>query len=118
MKYLKSGIAALIVVVVIGASALLMATGAAFSGLWEADSAFTADQGKRAFAIAEACLEDRLERLREDPAYSGNALPDLNSGSCIINMALPNITVEGIYSNYRKRIQASINITNSPATGN
>ena|SRR3989344_6192053 len=123
MQAYKTGIAALIVIVVIGTAALILSLGATFSGLWEADSTFTEDNGRRAFAVAEACLEDTLGRLRGNLAYDGSMSPPIISGSCIISIVplsgpTRTVTVDGTSGNYTKKLIASINITTSPSTGN
>ncbi|OGZ56869.1 MAG: hypothetical protein A3J04_00185 [Candidatus Ryanbacteria bacterium RIFCSPLOWO2_02_FULL_47_14] len=88
MNTRKSGVAALLVVVVLGATALLMTLGATFLGLGEIDQAFTLSLGARARSVAEGCAEYALEQLRENPAYTGGDLPTFTDGSCTVSVNL------------------------------
>lgn len=114
MEYYQRGIAALVTVVIIGASVLFMATGAAFLGFWEADSSFIENEGKRALAVAEACLEDTLVRLRRDPNYNGGAPPTFSSGSCSASVAgggsIRLVDAVGYVGKHRKLIRADITL--------
>lgn len=66
----RSGFAALLAIVVIGAAALIMAYNASLLGLGELESGYTSQRGAEAFAIADGCMEEALRRLRINPSLS------------------------------------------------
>lgn len=59
------------------ASVLLLSTSAARTGL-------SLKHSSEALALAQACAEHALLRLRGDSSYSGNELLDLGNGTCEI----------------------------------
>jgi|SRR3989344_2986557 len=117
----KSGIAALFVVVVLGAASLILAMSATFLGLGEIEEAFEATRGGRAFSIADGCLEDTLERIRENPNYDGSIPPTFADGSCtiIVTSSGPQrtVAVEVTSGNYKKKVQAAVTLTIDGTTG-
>ncbi len=117
----KSGIAALFVVVVLGAASLVLALSATFLGLGEIEEAFEATRGGKAFSIADGCLEETLERIRENPNYDGSSPPTFTDGSCTI-IVTPSglqraVAVEGAFGDYTKKLQATVTLTIDGATG-
>jgi len=70
----KAGIAALFTVIVIGSAGLLMAYGAVMLGIGELELGYTASRGAEAFALADGCVDEALERLRVNESYSGGIL--------------------------------------------
>ena len=82
----RSGFAALLAIVVIGAAALIMAYNSSLLGLGELESGYTAQQGSEAFSLAEGCMEEALRRLRIDPSgFSSMALLSFTGGgSCSV----------------------------------
>ena len=83
----RSGFAALLVIVTIGAAALIMAYNASLLGLGELESGFTSQQGSEAFSIADGCLEEALRRLRLSPTLSGTLTPPVaGGGSCSVTI--------------------------------
>ena len=81
----QRGIAALIVVALIGAAALIMAFSASWFGVVDLDTAYVAKKGEEAAALADGCLDNALQRLRFDINYAGETL-SFGGGSCIINV--------------------------------
>ncbi len=115
----RSGIAALFIVVVVGASALLMALGASKLGIGELTSGFIGAKGDEMLALADGCLEEALERIRYNKNITvdelKNNLPSYTNGSCIIQAVYlaPHITltITARYREYNKIIRAKINPT-------
>lgn len=112
-KY-HSGVAALFVIVVVGASALLMAVGASFLGIGELTSGFVSARGDEMLALADGCLDEVLERVRYNPAIT---LAELAANPppypCTINAVsagpLITVTVTASDNQYYKKIIATIN---------
>ena len=76
----QSGFAALLVIVAIGAAALIMAYNASILGLGDLESGYTAQQGSRAFEIADGCLNEALRRLRITPGMTSMSPPPVAGG--------------------------------------
>lgn len=112
----KAGIAALFTVIVIGSAGLLMAYGAVMLGIGELELGYTASRGAEAFALADGCVDEALERLRVNESYSGGILT-LPNGWCDIQVqVIPSptqrtITVTGtINTMYYKKLQAVVTV--------
>lgn len=105
----QRGATALVVILVIGAASLIMAYGATLLGLGELNMSYTSQQGGRAMAGAESCLEEALIRLKRSPTYSGGNL-EISEYSCIINISGSGdpyvVSVESSYGDYTKKIEA------------
>lgn len=112
--FMKNGFAALFTVIVIGSAALLMAYGATMIGIGELELGYTYSQGGEAFALADGCIDEALERLRLNASYSGGMLTFPN-GSCDIQVEVApsptqrTITVTSAINNtYYKKLQAVV----------
>ncbi|MBU0661178.1 hypothetical protein KKG22_03285 [Patescibacteria group bacterium] len=79
------GFAALLLVVVVGAAALIMAFSASFLGINDLEMGYTMQQGRESLAFAEGCVHEGLEQLRQDSNYNGSTLND-GVNSCIIEV--------------------------------
>ena len=107
----QQGVAMLLVIIVLTASTLIVATSVLFSGLGELDMGYTYQCGEEAFALGDGCLEETLHRLDIDSGYSGGSLA-LSNGSCIISVS-GSASNKIIYAtstvgNCNKRLQANI----------
>lgn len=80
------GVAALIVVAIIGASALIMAFSASWFGIVDLDTGYVAKKGEETGALADGCMENAMQRIRFDTNYTGETL-NIGSGSCIISVS-------------------------------
>jgi len=112
----RSGVAALFIIVVVGASALLMAVGASFLGIGELTSGFVSAEGEEMLALADGCLEEVLERVRYNPTISAAALslnpPPYSNGTCSVAAVASGpltVTITASNGNYYKKIIAVIN---------
>lgn len=115
----KHGVAMLFVLLVLSASALIMAYGVIFLGLGELGMGFAVSRGNEAFSIADGCMEEALRRLRTDSAYTGGSLIASN-GSCTIVVSgsggvgtTRSIVVESVSDIYHKKLRATITLTAS-----
>mgnify|MGYP007123701188 CR=1 FL=1 len=116
MNNKQKGVAALLTIIIVGASALIMAFSASILGLGELDMGYISQQGAETLAIADGCMEESLERLRNDASYAGGSL-SLGDGSCIItvstsgNNSTTTVTAN-IDSKYFKKIRTTADINN------
>lgn len=84
----QSGVAALLVIVILSAAVLVIAQSAAFIGIGELSHGYIDKTGSEARALAEGCAEEALLRLRRDAGYAvtDHALPT-SRGSCTITVS-------------------------------
>jgi hypothetical protein len=109
----QRGVAALVIIVVVGAAALIFAQGAALLGLGELDLGYTSQKGAEAFSVADGCMEEALERMRKSTSYTGNSL-NVTNGSCTITVTGSNpytITVLGTTGNFNKKIESTVSVS-------
>ena len=86
LKHLTpSGIAALVIVIMVSAVALLLATTATLTGLEETQARLYQTQSKQVLAAAEGCLEEALFTLNGNHEYTGGTLI-LQGVSCTISV--------------------------------
>ena len=121
IKKSQSGIAALLLIVIIGAVSLVMVKSAALIGIGEVDMAYTNSKAQETLDIAEGCAEETLRRLQIDPDYTANNFYlTLGNGSCVINSTINGneriITAEGIVEEYYKKIEVKAIISNGQIT--
>jgi len=113
------GAAALITVVVISASALLMAYGASILGLGELEMGYDSARGDETLALADSCREEAFYRLRLDPNYIGGSL-SATRGSCIIeveeNGEEYTLLISATTGYYTKHLQATAKVASSTIT--
>jgi len=120
----KSGIAALVTVVIIGAAALLMAYSAALLGLGELELGYTTQRGSEAFSVTDGCLEETLRRIRLDTSYGVGVetiVVLVPNGSCSIVItdlggSQRSIIVSGSTDDYYKSIEATILLSGNVIT--
>ncbi|MFH1790263.1 MAG: hypothetical protein ABH832_04335 [bacterium] len=110
------GVAALLTVVIVGAAALMMAFAASMLGIGESQMAFDSAKKSEIFAFADGCIEEGLNQLRQDSAYTGSSL-NLNGGMCIITASgVANnrfLTASATKDNYYSRIEADVDLTSN-----
>ncbi|MBI2052872.1 MAG: hypothetical protein HYT34_01355 [Candidatus Ryanbacteria bacterium] len=116
----RRGIAAILIIVVLGTASLLMALYASLLGIGDLNMGYAGEEGGKAFAIADGCLEETLRRIRLDVNYSGGTFP-LEGGSCDILIAgigsgSRTVTITGSINNYYKHIQAALTLTGNEIT--
>lgn len=118
-KQENRGVAALIVVVVVGAAALLMAMSAARLGLGELEMGYIAQKGDETLYLADGCVEDTLERLRVNPAYTGGTIT-LGGGSCVVSVGISGsnrtIIAGATVGDFNKKVQAEATIVGGVVT--
>ncbi len=113
----KQGIAALLVVLIITASALIMAYNVSWLGLGEIDLSYTAQKGAEALSVSEACAEEALQRIKRDSDFGlgeGDITLSVGSNYCIINISQNGnerlITATGFVDEFEKKLEVSVDI--------
>src|SRR3989338_5627843 len=81
----KSGISLLIVVMIISAMALLLATTASLIGIDSLQNGMRQNATLETFAGADGCMETAIKKLRNDRSYAGEALT-LGNVACTITL--------------------------------
>jgi hypothetical protein len=113
----QSGLAALLAVVIVGASVLIIAKNASFMGIGEIDMAYLSAKGEEALTITEGCVEETLRRFQINPDYTADNFSLLiGEGECTIRTTANGnqraITVLGRRENYFKKIQVNVILDN------
>jgi hypothetical protein len=118
-KFHRPGIAALLVVVIVGGAALLMALSVSILGLNDMEMGYNSQNGQNVFSLTDSCGEEALLRLKRDSNYAGGTL-NLGGGSCIITVIgdLPDkiITLTGNLGDYNNKIQITAAISEETVT--
>ncbi|MEK7123956.1 MAG: hypothetical protein AAB851_03645 [Patescibacteria group bacterium] len=92
----NTGFIALISVIIIGAVAVSAATSLLLLGIGSSKTGFALEQSNQAKALANACAEQALEIIRENPSYSGTGGLTLGRGTCsyaVIDLGGQNKTI-------------------------
>lgn len=76
------GYVALISVLIVGAIGVVVVTGVILSGLAWSRTSFTQGQSFQAKALADACLEEALQQIKDSIPFSGNGTLTLGQGGC------------------------------------
>jgi len=108
----QEGYIALIALLIVVAAGLTIGIAVSLGGIEEIQTSFGAGQAAKAKAVANACIEEGLGRLRENWAdYSGSL--SISGNSCIINTvivdgSLANVTAIGTVGIHTQKIQIQV----------
>jgi uncharacterized protein YdiU (UPF0061 family) len=112
----RPGIALMIVIVIIGTAALIIALNASLLGLGELQFGYTSQQGSETLSLADGCVEETFRRLQLDRAYPGGSLT-VDGGSCLIDIFVCGlnriITVQSVIGAYHKSIRMDVDISSN-----
>lgn len=97
----KSGLVALVTVLVTGAVGLAVAVSLVLLGLGSSRTSLILSQSVTARAYADSCAEEALQKLRESVYYAGSETIALSEGSCQIQPVL------GTPGNFNRTIQTT-----------
>jgi hypothetical protein len=120
----KKGAAAILSIVIVTASALIMAISASNLGLGELDLGYTSQRGNEALFLADGCMEETLQRIRLDTNYGvgyGDINLNLGNGSCIINVTQltanrRRVNIASTVGVYNKKIESDITLSGNNIT--
>ncbi len=105
-KQKERGFIALISVIIICASLLLIATTLSYTGFYARTNGLDSEYKERSSAFAEACGDQTLLALTNDPNFSGNATTTINGVDQCYTYAIPpsgsvkTFETRGIYQNH------------------
>ena len=110
----QRGAAAIITIVVVAASALIMALSAGYLGLGNMEIATTFEKGELARDFIDTCADEGLERLRKDDLYTGSSL-SLDGNSCIISVTSVGtdytVVVNGSVDEYYQSLEIEVDLS-------
>ena len=87
--YNQRGISALLLVVLIGAVALIFINTTAIMSIDEVESAFMSERGSAVKSMAFSCAEEALRRIQIDNSLEmSDYVLDFNDGDCVINSSI------------------------------
>lgn len=111
---MNQGFIALISIIIIGAVILAVTIGLSLRSIGETDMALSGELSNRALALADACAEDALLKLKNDLNYSGNESIIIGGESCDI-LAIGGsgnfnrtINTQSAVSGYTKKIKVEV----------
>ena len=107
----QQGYIALIALLIVAAVGLTIGIAVSLRGIEEVQLSFSSEQAIKSSSLANTCLEDGLERLRNNWAnYSGTL--SIDSDSCIIstvvNGSSATITATGTVDIHTQKIQVQV----------
>ncbi|HBU07347.1 MAG TPA: hypothetical protein DEB09_04670 [Candidatus Magasanikbacteria bacterium] len=109
------GMVALLTVIIVSATALLMAFSASMLGLGEMDMGYTSQKGQESLSFVNGCAEESLRQLQLNANWPGGTL-NLMGGSCIISVFSNGnnrvLTVSGTIDNFTKKLQILASVNN------
>ena len=76
------GYVALISVLAVGTVGVVVVTGVILLGLSWSRTSFTAEQSFQAKALADACVEEALQQIKDSIPFTGNGTLTFGRGSC------------------------------------
>lgn len=83
----QHGYITLLSVLVTGAVGMAVAASLLLSGLGNSRTGFAIQQSYQAKALASACAEEGLEKIRGDVSFTGTGTLSLGAGSCVYTVA-------------------------------
>lgn len=78
----ERGYVALISVLIVGAIGVVVVTGVILSGLAWSRTSFVQEQSFQAKALADACVEEALQQIKDSIPFAGNGTITLGQGGC------------------------------------
>lgn len=93
----SEGYLILMSVMIIGAISLAIVVSMLLSGLGTSQTSFANQQSVQAKALANACINEALQQIRDNTAFSGSNNLSLGQGTCtytVINTGAENRTIQ------------------------
>ncbi len=104
----QKGYVALVALLIVAAAALTIGIAVSLRGIEEIQISYSASQAAKAKSLANTCLEEGLERLRNNWASYSGSLP-IEESSCIIDIVIngsnATLTAVGTVDVYTQKIQ-------------
>lgn len=111
----NKGFVALLTIILVSAAVLIMAFSSSILGLGSLEGGVTQTGSSRAFWMADTCIDEALERLRESASYAGGNESNTNA-SCIISVtpsgderliSVTASTTDGYYAEIESQVDLS-----------
>lgn len=119
----KGGYIALISVLIAGALMLLVGVGSSLRGVDTLNAVSGEESSLRASALADACAEEALMRLKGDVAYAGNETIIVGGGETCRVLSLSGVgntdrilLTQGVVNNYVRNVRVDIAQVNPSLT--
>lgn len=110
----NNGFVALIAVLVLGAVGTAVGISLILLGLGSSRTSFSLEQSNQAKALANACSEEALQKIRESTSFSGASTIFLGSGSCTYQVAVTgqtrSITTSGTAGTIIRKVKIRLTI--------
>lgn len=120
-NFKKRGYVAIITVLIISVVTLFVALSVSLLGIDSGETSLAVKKGDETRYLTEACVENAIYQIKNNPSYSGETLPLFN-GSCTtianLNGGLWTVTATGTKDNYTKKIQAIFSLNGSGEASN
>ncbi len=109
----NNGYVALIAVLTVGAVGTVLVTGVILLGLAWSRTSFTAQQSFQAKTLADACMEDALQNIKNSITFAGNGTLTFGQGSCnytVTNNGAQNrsIVAKGFVGNLVRKVNVNL----------
>ncbi|MBI2097783.1 MAG: hypothetical protein HYT46_02545 [Candidatus Vogelbacteria bacterium] len=109
------GFMALVTVIIIAATALVMSLNSSLLGLGTLEFGTLVAGGGEAASLADACVEEALQRLRVNQSYSGDPALSIFGGTCIITVTdlgggERQATVIATQGDFTKRVEVNMTL--------
>lgn len=79
----KNGYITLISVLILGAAGIAITVSLLLLGVGVSRTSFAHEQSAQARSLANACIEEGMEQIRESTSFTGSATLSFSMGSCI-----------------------------------
>lgn len=111
--YNKDGYAALMGVLVVGAVSASAVLSMLLLGIQSSQTSFTVQQSAQSRELADACVEEALQEIRDDGGYTGSESLSLSMGECQYAVTSSGgqsrtITSEGATGSIVRKVQLEI----------
>ena len=115
----QSGMAALVIIIILSAASLIIAVSVSSIGIDEALLGYVSQKGDGAFYAADGSMEESLRRIRKDANYgvaAGTINLSLGNGSCTIDIVdlgsnQRRVTVYGSSGSFNKGIETTVSLS-------
>lgn len=108
------GYIAFTTLLIVGAVSLSVALSVSILSIGEGQMSLSTKKGQQVFYLAESCIEDSLEQIKNNNNYNGGSF-NIFDGSCTININKQGnnwiIIVSAIKDNFEKKIETQITKT-------
>lgn len=116
----QKGSIALISILIISAILLILVTGMSESNISASYQYFNKHSDQTSYYAAEACLEETIIRIEEDPNFTGTTFnfDEITCISTISGDSTKDISININYLNYTQDFQAQVSVVTKGQTNN